>query len=117
MQASSLAVLAAALAGHNPRHRHENGRLILDPHAGPSDLDHLVDELLWRAVPRTDLRRPRVAPEVAVAEVARAAVLVVDATAGVLGHPLGTVDRAEVAERLRATLRAMREEEGHGGLS
>lgn len=113
MNPNALAIVAAALDGHNPRHRHVDGAVTVDREAGASDLELLVDELLFRTVPRTDIKAPRVHPQHAVADVARGAAAVVWATCEALGVDPLTVDRAAVADRLRATVRAIREQEAN----
>lgn len=114
--ADVLALLAAALDGHNPRIVKKGNRLTLNPDGGRSDLDLLVDEMLFHDVPGTSIRSPRVHPQHAVTEVARGAAAVMLATAEALGSDPFTVDRAAVAEHLRGTVRAIREQEaGHDG--
>lgn len=113
MNPHAIAIVAAALDGHNPRHQRIDGKLTVDRDAGASDLELLVDELLFRTVPRTDIKAPRVHPQHAVAEVARGAVAVMWATAEALGVDPLTVDQAAVADRLRATVRAIREQEAN----
>ncbi|MFS4487765.1 hypothetical protein [Dietzia kunjamensis] len=105
MNPDALAAVAAAIDGHNPRIRHGSRGLVLDRDGGPSDLAILADQLVY-------LERPgvgkvlRTNPQTAVMDVARCAVDVVWATAEALGVDPFTVDRAAVADRLRAQVRA-----------
>lgn len=102
-ESESLAILIAALDGHNP------GIMIAANHDGttsvtatgsdePSDLDLTVhDSLEYRAAP------------IVVKDLARAAVHITHATAQALGQDPRDVDLTTVAHHLRSTLRIIHE--------
>lgn len=92
-----LAILAAALDPDGTRWAGGRGSTT----TLPSSLDWAVEDFLFAEVPKTTIKRPRIAPQVAVKTIARAATVVMWATAEVLGHDLDELDPREVAERIR----------------
>lgn len=106
MNPEALAAVAAALDGHNPRIRPTEQGLVLDRDGGPSDLAILADQLVYAERPGVG-KVLRTNPQTAVMDVARCAADVVWATAEALGVDPFTVDRVDVADRLRARVRAL----------
>lgn len=108
MNPEALAAVAAALDGHQPGIRANAHGLVLDRGAGPSDLELLADQLVYVERPGVG-KVLRTHPQAAVIDVARCASHIVWATAEALGVDPFSVDRADVAARLRATVRAIHE--------
>ena len=96
-----LAILAAAIENDNANAR--NGTLT--PSNRPTMLDYAIDEYLFHEVPKTEIKRPRIAPQLAVKAIARASTVATWATAEVLGHDLTEANPHAVAERIRVIQR------------
>lgn len=93
----ALAVLIAALDGHNPNVTLlSNGNLVSTPGRGKSDLQLATEDLLHHRM-----------PAVAVQDVARAALAVAMATANTLGAGGFDVNPRAVAAEMRFTLQAL----------
>lgn len=93
----ALAVLIAAMGGHDPNVTHRpDGSIVSTPGRGKSDLQMATEDLLEDRM-----------PAVAVQDVARAALAVAMATANTLGAGGFDVDPRAVAAEMRFTLRAL----------
>ena len=111
----ALAVAVATFDGHNPNiTRRPDGMITLHTGRpnGPSDLDLAIDELLYEDIGGVRIARQH--PTFSARELASAMVDVAAAALASVGHSIGELDPAAVADHLRTRQRTIAATE-HGG--